>query len=143
MNRRTARPCSSRPSGSGAGSKPTCLRCSSSACTAEVDGAEWRRTVSPILTLPLTFPPSGTSAGAICRSASSSISRTTLWGAAPRAQSSACRFLHERADPLLFGGGQFFQREGDWPHRSLIELRRVLETEGPIPRLEFRRILVE
>src|SRR5512132_2997907 len=33
-----------------------------------------------------------------------------------RDQSSAPRFLHERADLCLFGGGQLLQREGGGPH---------------------------
>src|SRR5712691_5584358 len=33
-----------------------------------------------------------------------------------RTPASAHRFLHERADPCFFGGGQLLQREGDRPH---------------------------
>jgi hypothetical protein len=39
------------------------------------------------------------------------------------AQSSAHRFLHELADPCLFGGGQLLQREGGRPHVALVEVR--------------------
>jgi len=44
-------------------------------------------------------------------------------------QSSARRFLHERADPCLFGGGQLLQREGDRPQGAFVEVRRVVEAE--------------
>ena len=44
-----------------------------------------------------------------------------------RARSSAHRFLHERADPCLFGGSQLLQREGDRPHGAFVEVRRVAE----------------
>ena len=40
-------------------------------------------------------------------------------------QSSAHRFLHERADPCLFGGSQFLQREGGRPHGAFVEVRRA------------------
>src|SRR5439155_1805345 len=50
------------------------------------------------------------------------------------AQSSAHRFLHERADPCLFGGGQLLQREGDWPHGAFVEVRLVAEAERRVPR---------
>src|SRR5439155_345187 len=39
------------------------------------------------------------------------------------ATSSAHRFLHERADPCLVGGGQLLQREGDRPHGAFIAAR--------------------
>ena len=42
-------------------------------------------------------------------------------------RSSAHRFLHERADPCLFGGGQLLQREGGRPHGAFIEVRLVHE----------------
>jgi hypothetical protein len=45
------------------------------------------------------------------------------------ASSSAHRFLHERGDLLLVGGGQFCQREGGRPHGAFVEVRRVLEAE--------------
>jgi hypothetical protein len=39
----------------------------------------------------------------------------------------AHRFLHERADPCLFGGGQLLQREGGRPHSAFVEVRLVAE----------------
>src|ERR1700694_5105010 len=60
-----------------------------------------------------------------------------------QAQSSAYRFLHERADPCLFGGGQLRQREGDRPHGAFVEVRRVAEAESRIPRVELLRALEE
>ena len=42
-------------------------------------------------------------------------------------QCSADRFLHERVDPCLFGGGQLLQREGDRPQGAFVEVRRVAE----------------
>ena len=42
-------------------------------------------------------------------------------------QSSAHRFLHERGDPCLFGGGQLLQREGGRPHGAFVEVRLVLK----------------
>jgi hypothetical protein len=42
---------------------------------------------------------------------------------------SAHRFLHERGDLLLVGGGQLCQREGSRPHGAFVEVRRVLEAE--------------
>src|SRR6266545_5113166 len=59
------------------------------------------------------------------------------------AQSSAHRFLHERADPCLVGGGQLRQREGDRPQEAFVEVRRVVEAERRIPRLELLRALEE
>jgi hypothetical protein len=44
-----------------------------------------------------------------------------------RDQSSAHRFLHERADFCLYGGGQPLQREGDRPQGIFVEVRRVAE----------------
>src|ERR1700732_921641 len=58
-----------------------------------------------------------------------------------RAQSSARRFLHKRADPFLVGGGQLSQREGDRPHGAFVEVRRVVETERRVARLELLRRL--
>ena len=58
-------------------------------------------------------------------------------------QSSAHRFLHERADPCLFGGGQLLQREGGRPHGAFVEVRLVHEAERRVPRLEFLRALEE
>src|SRR5271167_4578550 len=57
--------------------------------------------------------------------------------------SKAHRFLHERCDPCLFGGGQLCQREGHRPHGAFVELRIVLEAERGVPRLEFGRALEE
>ena len=57
--------------------------------------------------------------------------------------SSAHRFLHERADPCLFGGGQLLQREGGRPHGAFVEVRRVAEAERRVPRLELLRALEE
>src|SRR6266542_4995818 len=59
------------------------------------------------------------------------------------AQSSAHRFLHERADPGLLGGGQLLQREGGWPHGAFVEVRLVAEAERRVPRLELLRALEE
>src|SRR5438093_13637864 len=58
-------------------------------------------------------------------------------GAQWRAQSSAHRFLHEGADPCLFGGSQLLQREGDRPNGAFVEVRLVAEAERRIPRLEL------
>src|SRR5207249_10151864 len=57
--------------------------------------------------------------------------------------SSAHRFLHERADPRLCGGGQLLQREGDRPQATFVEVRRVAETERRVPALELLRVLEE
>src|SRR5919106_936349 len=59
------------------------------------------------------------------------------------AQSSAHRFLHERADLFLFGGGQPLQREGGRPHGALVEVRLVAEAERRVPRFELLRALEE
>src|SRR5439155_26878987 len=59
------------------------------------------------------------------------------------ATSSAHRFLHERADPCLVGGGQLLQREGDRPHCVLVEVRLVAEPKRRVPRLELVRALEE
>jgi hypothetical protein len=40
--------------------------------------------------------------------------------AEPDGARSAHRFLHERADPCLFGGGQLLQREGGRPHGAFV-----------------------
>ena len=42
-------------------------------------------------------------------------------------QPSAHRFLHERADPCLFGGSQLLQRKGGRPQGAFVEVRRVAE----------------
>src|SRR2546425_11737937 len=60
-----------------------------------------------------------------------------------RDQSSAHRFLHERADPCLFGGGQLLQRESDGPHGTFVEVRLVAEAERRVPGLELLRALEE
>src|SRR5665647_868598 len=60
-----------------------------------------------------------------------------------RAQSSAHRFLPERADPRLFGGGQLLQREGYGPHGTFVEARLVAEAERRVPRVELLRALEE
>src|SRR3989475_9568990 len=60
-----------------------------------------------------------------------------------RDQSSAYRFLHERADPSRFGGSQLLQREGDRPHGTFVEVRLVAEAERRVPRLELLRALDE
>src|SRR5439155_516841 len=57
--------------------------------------------------------------------------------------SSADRFLHERADPSLFGGSQLLQGEGDRPEASVVEVRRVVEAERRVPRAELLRALEE
>src|ERR671911_1390064 len=56
---------------------------------------------------------------------------------------SAHRFLHERADPCLFGGSQLRQREGGRPHRTFVQVRRVVEAERRVPRFELLRALEE
>src|SRR5207245_9515334 len=58
-------------------------------------------------------------------------------------QSSAHRFLHERANPCLFGGGQLLQGEGGRPHGAFVEVRLVHEAERRIPRFELLRALEE
>src|ERR1700716_3870607 len=60
-----------------------------------------------------------------------------------RAQSSARRFLHERADPCLVLGGQLCQSEGVGPHSPFVEVRLVAEAEGRVPGLELLRGLEE
>src|SRR5882762_10358618 len=57
--------------------------------------------------------------------------------------SSAHRFLHERDDLCLGGGGQLRQREGDGPQGAVIELRLVAEPERRVPGLELVRTLEE
>src|SRR5713101_4678200 len=56
---------------------------------------------------------------------------------------SANRLLHERADLRLVGCGQFRQREGDRPHRAVVELRAVVEAEHRVPLLELPRVAEE
>src|SRR5205085_8800938 len=57
--------------------------------------------------------------------------------------SSAHRFLHQRADPCLFGGGQLREREGGRPHGAFVEVRLVVEAERRVPRVELLRALEE
>src|SRR3989442_11725846 len=59
------------------------------------------------------------------------------------AGASAHRFLHERADPCLIGGGQLRQSVGVRPHVAFVELRLVAEAERRVPRLELLRALEE
>src|SRR4029453_3560322 len=60
-----------------------------------------------------------------------------------RRPASAHRFLHERADPCLFGGSQLLQREGGGPQVAFVEVRRVAEAQRRVPRLELLRALEE
>src|SRR6266851_282114 len=60
-----------------------------------------------------------------------------------RAQPSAHRFLHERADPCLFGGSQLLQREGGRPQGAFVEVRLVAEAERRVSRVELLRALEE
>ena len=62
---------------------------------------------------------------------------TTPASRRPGSMSSAHRFLHERADPCLFGGGQLLQREGGRPHGAVVEVRLVAEAERRVPRLNL------
>src|SRR5271155_3019851 len=61
----------------------------------------------------------------------------------PSLSSSAHRFLHERADPCLFGGGQLLQREGGRPHAAFVEVCLVHEAERRVPCFELLRTLEE
>jgi predicted enzyme related to lactoylglutathione lyase len=64
----------------------------------------------------------------------------TTWGGVQwLAQSSAHRLLHERGGPCLDVGGQLLQREGGRPHGAFVEVRRVVEAERRVPRVELRR----
>jgi len=58
-------------------------------------------------------------------------------------QPSTYRFLDQRADSRLYGGGQLFQGEGGWPHGALVEVRRVAEAEGRVAGVELVRALEE
>src|SRR5207237_1718421 len=58
-------------------------------------------------------------------------------------QSSAHRFLHERTDACLCGGGELVQRAGDRPQAALVAFRRVAAAEGRVPRLELLCVLEE
>src|SRR5437764_15108100 len=53
------------------------------------------------------------------------------------------RFLHERADPCLVGGGQLRESEGGGPHGAFIEVRLVAEAKRRVPRLELLPALKE
>jgi hypothetical protein len=57
---------------------------------------------------------------------------STRVGASGESQSSAHRFLHERADPCLFGGSQLLQRKGGRPHVPFVEVRLVAEADRPL-----------
>src|SRR4029077_12949356 len=72
-----------------------------------------------------------------------SFSRALMMASARITQSSAHRFLHERADPCLVGGGQLLQSEGGRPHLAFVEVRLVAEAERCVPRLELLRVLEE
>ena len=65
------------------------------------------------------------------------------FGSTRRAQSSGHRFLHQRGDLRLFGGGQLLHRESDRPHGAFVEVRRMHEAERRVPRLESLRALEE
>jgi hypothetical protein len=54
-----------------------------------------------------------------------------------RPPASAYCFLHERADPCLFGGGQLLQREGGRPHVAFVEVCLVAEAECRVPRFAY------
>src|SRR6266498_5423716 len=56
---------------------------------------------------------------------------------------SAHRFLHERADLCLFGSSQLLQRENDRPQGAFVQVRRVLEAQRRVPRVELLRGLEE
>src|SRR5918994_2576632 len=56
---------------------------------------------------------------------------------------SAHRLPDERGDPCLFGGSQLRQREGGRPHRTFVQVRRVVEAERRVPRFELLRALEE
>src|SRR5688572_29116851 len=60
-----------------------------------------------------------------------------------REEWSTHRFLHECADPCLFGGGQLLQREGGRPHVAFVEVRFVAEAECRVSRFELLRTLEE
>src|SRR5262245_38091668 len=56
---------------------------------------------------------------------------------------SAHGFLHERLDLRRFLRGQLLEREGGRPHRAVVELRRLVEAERRVPRLELLGALEE
>ena len=51
------------------------------------------------------------------------------------------RFLHQRADLRLDGGGQLLDREGGRPHGAFVEVRRVVEAERRVPRFWIGRLI--
>src|SRR5215213_4441921 len=69
------------------------------------------------------------------------VSASVTWGRLRslrrRRSCSARRPLHERADPRLLGGTQLLQREGGRPHDAFVEVRRVVEAERRVPRVEL------
>src|SRR5262245_41982798 len=96
------------------------------------------RAFSPSRTPP-PGPPDGSTAGSArkrgaCRRRQVRVGRTPA---------SAHRFLHERADPCLFCGGQLLQREGDRPHGAFVEVRILVEAERHVPLLELLRVAEE
>src|SRR5438067_1434176 len=76
-------------------------------------------------------------------SAASPTSRSTRAGEPVASSVLAHRFLHERGDPCLLGGGQVRQGEGGRPHGAFVEVRLVAEAERRVPRLELLRALEE
>src|SRR2546427_12701215 len=60
-----------------------------------------------------------------------------------RYRASAHRFLHERADPCLFGSSQLLQPEDDRPHGAFVAVRRVAEAQRRVPLLELLVVLHE
>src|SRR4029453_6162071 len=81
--------------------------------------------------------------GAARRTFLSSLSSVANLQVEPGGVRSAHRFLHERADGCLLGGGQPLQREGGRPNGAFVEVRVVAEAERRVPRLELRRALEE
>lgn len=74
----------------------------------------------------------------------SCLSGASAWHSCEGAESiSAHRFLHERADPCLFGSGQLPHGEGRRPHVAFVEVRLVAEAERRAPRVEPLRDLEE
>src|SRR5688500_227721 len=65
------------------------------------------------------------------------------WPAGVGPRTSAHRLLHERTDPCLVGGSRLRQREGGRPHGAVVEVRRVVEAQRRVPRLELLRGLEE
>src|ERR687897_745189 len=73
---------------------------------------------------------------------SASVEWSRLHSLRRRRPCSARRPLYERADPRLLGGGQLLKREGGRPHDALVEVRRVVEAERRVPRVELLGALV-